>query len=452
MTKRQPSLKWPLIIKPLIFHLLALVIAFFALLMLLVRADSGGQYTLQTFAPVAAESVHRNTDGTLFVRMTPELAKMLEVAPAAWFLAEDDQGRHVSFGKVPSQYASLIGALNGISHGDLRGRNAIDGLAVVIRRESSPAGDLTVMGHGELSTLTWRIALAANVVALPIFALLALVTLVLTPLIVKRSLAGVERIADEARRISANSRGVRLTEAAVPVEIAPLVRAVNEALDRLDEGHERQRRFIAAAAHELRTPIAILRLKVDAAGDATSRSLSIEITRLATLAEQLLDLHRMEEDGPKETIDLAQLVKRVAADLAPLLIESHRSVSVHVEAHQAIQGDADAVARVVSNLVQNAAEHGGRHVLVSVLGTCIEVEDDGPGIPIEERERVFEPFHRLRPRQTGAGLGLNLVRQVVARHGGRVKILEAPGGGALVRVEFPAPPSGLTPALDPPAG
>ena len=250
----------------------------------------------------------------------------------------------------------------------------------------------------------------------------------------------MERIAQEARNISASRRGVRLTETAVPVEIAPLVTAVNEALDRLDEGHERQRRFIAAAAHELRTPIAILRVKVDAADDATSRSLAVEVARLATLAEQLLDLHRMDEDGPKETINLARVAKRVVADLAPLLIQSDKSVAVAVEPHFPVLGETGAVERVISNLVLNAAEHGGRQIVVRVQGSCLEVEDDGPGIPLDQRERVFEPFQRLRPRQTGAGLGLNLVRQVIDRHGGRVTILDAPGGGALIRVEFPLHP------------
>ncbi|WMJ68713.1 HAMP domain-containing sensor histidine kinase [Stenotrophomonas sp. 24(2023)] len=451
MSKRRPSLKWPLIIKPLILHLLALTVALFALLIVLVRIDSGGYYTVQTFAQVAAEAVHRDSSGALYVKRTPTFEDLLRIAPGAWFTAQDEHGRHVSFGTVPPAYASLANALRDIPFGDLRGRDPGDGMAIVIREHTGPAGKLTIMAHGEVDTLTWQMAMAAHVITLPIFALLALVTLIATPIIVRKALAGVERIAQEAKNISASHRGIRLTETAVPVEIAPLVTAVNEALDRLDEGHERQRRFIAAAAHELRTPIAILRVKIDAADDATSRSLAVEIARLATLAEQLLDLHRMETSGQRETIHLARLAKRVAADLAPLLIQSGRSVAVVVEPHHPIQGETGAVERVLSNLVLNAAEHGGRHVIVRVQGTCIEVEDDGPGIPEAERERVFEPFQRLRPRQTGTGLGLNLVRQVVDRHGGRVTILDAPGGGALIRVEFPphAGANGASAALPP---
>lgn len=444
----RPSLKRPLIVKTLIYQLLALLVAFFALLMVLVRVDSGGYFTIQTFAPVAAEAVHRDSKGELYVERTPELAELLKIVPGAWFIAEDEQGHHVTFGPVPAAYASLIGALDGIPYGDLRGRGRSDGLAVVIRQHSGPAGKLTIMAHGETDSLTWQMALAAHIITLPIFLLLGLATLILTPIIVRRALAGVERIAQEARNISASRRGIRLTETAVPVEIAPLVSAVNEALDRLDEGHERQRRFIAAAAHELRTPIAILRVKIDAAGDATSRSLGVEIARLATLAEQLLDLHRMEAEGPKDSLNLARLAKRVVADLAPLLIQSDKTVAVAVEPNFPVLGESGAIERVLSNLVLNAAEHGGRHIIVRVQGSCLEVEDDGPGIPVDQRERVFEPFQRLRPRQTGAGLGLNLVRQVIDRHGGHVTILDAPGGGALIRVEFPPHP-GVTSASAP---
>jgi two-component system sensor histidine kinase TctE len=129
-------------------------------------------------------------------------------------------------------------------------------------------------------------------------------------------------------------------------------------------------------------------------------------------------------------------VRRVAGDLAPLLIASGRTIEVRIDGTRLLRGDAGAIGRVVTTLVQNAIEHGGSHVTVRVLGSAFEVEDDGPGIPSEDRERVFEPFHRLQPRSTGTGLGLNLVQQVVERHGGHVSILDAPGGGTRVRVEL----------------
>ncbi|WP_308128391.1 sensor histidine kinase [Rhizobium leguminosarum] len=90
------------------------------------------------------------------------------------------------------------------------------------------------------------------------------------------------------------------------------------------------------------------------------------------------------------------------------------------------------------NLIQNAVEHGGDEVIVRVNGPSVAVEDNGLGIPGDHHERVLEPFHRLRPRSSGAGLGLNLVKQVVDHHGGRITIADGPSGGAIVRLEFPA--------------
>lgn len=438
MSDRRPCLKLSLIVQPLILQFAILFISIPIMVALAVRADSGGSYTSEAIAPVIARAVFRGSDDRLEVRMTSELTELHAETPQLWFVAEDDAGRSVTFGQVPSQYVSLIGKLSAWSYGQFRDRSPPYRLSAVVRRESGPAGDITVLGHGKLTKLTLVVIMASNIAAIPIFLLLALVSLIGTPWIVTRSLAGVSRISREAEQINAGQRGRRLNDKHVPREIAPLVRAMNDALGRLDEGFERQRRFIASAAHELRTPIAILRVKVDAANDAATRRFGGDVERLGTLAEQLLDLQRLDSDGRSEKLDLSLLVRRVAADLAPLLIASNRTIEVVVDDLRPIEGDAGAIERVVTNLVQNAIEHGGRHVTIRVLGSSFEVEDDGPGIPVEERERVFEPFHRLKPRSTGTGLGLHLVQQVVARHGGHVSIVAAPDGGTVVRIEFPA--------------
>jgi signal transduction histidine kinase len=175
------------------------------------------------------------------------------------------------------------------------------------------------------------------------------------------------------------------------------------------------------------------------------RSLLPDLSRLATLSEQLLDLHRLDNGTPSDRIDLAVLVRSVAADLAPMLIASGKTIEVVVVQPGSIVGNAGSIERVLTNLIQNAVEHGGDEVIVRVEGASLQVEDNGPGIPGEEHERVFEPFHRLTPRSSGAGLGLNLVKQVIDHHRGRITLATAPGGGTIVRVEFPAirdgPPS-----------
>lgn len=434
---RQASLKRPLIVFPLVFNFLTLLLSFGILLAVALRVDSGGPYTDEQIIPVIARAIIRQNDGGLAVRMTPELTELRSTTRDFWFVAEDDGGRSVSLGRVPRHYASLVGRLPDLSYAQFRDRRAPYDLSAVVRREVAPAaGTLTILGHGKLTELTFLVLMASNVFLLPTFILLLLTSLIVTPWIVRRSLAGVSRIAHEAEEIDTDRRGRRLSEAHVPSEIAPLVRAVNDALLRLDEGYERQRRFIASAAHELRTPIAILRAKVEAAAEPATRRLGSDVQRLGTLAEQLLDLQRLDTERNDEELDLTALVRQVVGDLAPLLIASERTIEVRIERTEPCRGDAAALERVLTNLIQNAIEHGGRHVTVRVIGSAFEVEDDGPGIPPDERDRVFEPFHRLRPRSTGSGLGLNLVQQVVDRHGGRVSIIGAASGGTIVRVEL----------------
>lgn len=435
--KRPSSLKRPLVVFPLLFHFATLLITIALLLAVALRVDSGGAYTDEKMIAVVARAIVRHGDGRLAVRMTPELAALRAETPDLWFAAEDDAGRSVSFGLIPRHYQSLIGGLSDLSYAQMRDREPPYDLVAVIRQQDSPAGRLTILGHGKVTELSFIFLMASNVTFLPIFILLALTSLIVTPWIVRRSLAGISRIALEAEEIDADRRGRRLSEQHVPSEIAPLVRAVNDALRRLDEGYERQRRFIASAAHELRTPIAILRAKVEAAPDTATRRLGYDVQRLATLAEQLLDLQRLDTERPQEVVDMVALVRSVVADMAPLLIASDRGIEVRVEDGRPCRGNAMALERVVTNLVQNAMEHGGRNITVRVAEFGFEVEDDGPGIPPGERERVFEPFHRLRPRSTGSGLGLNLVQQVVDRHGGRIAIHGAHGGGTIVRVELP---------------
>ncbi len=438
MTVRKArSLKRRLIVQPMIFQFVTLFFSFSIILAVATRLDSGGLYTDEAITPVIAKAIVRQRAGGLTIRMTPDLAKLHAESPDLWFVAEDDTGRSVAFGHVPQHYASLVGKLHGLSYADMRDRSPPYRLSAVIRRETAPAGVLTILGHGKLTGLTFIVFLASNVAAIPVFLVLALISLVVTPWTVRRSLAGVNRIAAEAAQIDPDQHGWRLGEADVPREILPLVGAVNDVLGRLDEGYERQRRFIASAAHELRTPIAILRLKVDSAKEFATRQLARDVERLANLAEQLLDLQRLDVISNDEDIYLAALVRRVAGDLAPLVIASERTIEVVIEGSLPVRGDPGAMERVITNLVQNAIEHGGRHVTIRVTGSVLEVEDDGPGIPPDDRKRVFEPFHRLTPRSTGAGLGLNLVQLVVERHGGRVSILAAPGGGTIVQIALP---------------
>ena len=434
---RPKSLKRRLIVRLLAFQLgipfvLAIVFA-----MWLSRADDGGILMTPKFARVAATAIHRSPDGRLRIEETRDLAEMRRTAPDFWFMARSGRGEIVGTGSVPAAYREFGRYFEAgkpvFSDGATPSRIPL----VVLWNITGPAGEFTVMGKGDTFSATFMVLLLSNLLLLPILGLITIVTIAVTPFIVRRALAGLSVIAEEAQGINIDRRGSRLPVADIPSEVVPLVLAVNGALERLDQGYERHQRFIADAAHELRTPIAILQAKIEAAdAPVVAYALSRDVARLATLTEQLLDIQRADRGAPMAPVDLASLARRVIGDLAPLVIASGGELAVVVVRNGSVLGDAPAMERVLANLVQNAIEHGGRMVTIHVDGPVMEVEDDGPGIPEEERERVFEPFHRLRARQTGAGLGLNLVRQIMDRHRGRVEAHDAPNGGTIMRLEF----------------
>ena len=434
---RTKSLKRRLIVRLLAFQLgipFVLVICFAVWLS---RADEGGILMTPEFASVAATAIHRSPDGRLHIEETPELAHMRRTTPDFWFMARSGRGEVVGTGSVPAAYRE-IGRYFGagkptFSNGATPGHVPL----VILWNISGPAGEFTVLGKGDSFSATFMVLLLSNLLMIPILGLITIVTVAVTPFIVRRALAGLSVIAQEAQGINIDRRGSRLPVADIPSEVVPLVLAVNGALERLDQGYERHQRFIADAAHELRTPIAILQAKVEAAdAPVITRALSRDVARLATLTEQLLDIQRADRGAPMEPVDLASLARRVVGDLAPLVIASGGELAFILIRNGSVMGDAPALERVLSNLVQNAIEHGGHMVTIQVDAPVIEVEDDGPGIPEEERKRVFEPFHRLRARQTGAGLGLSLVRQIMDRHQGRIDVQDAPTGGTIMRLEF----------------
>jgi signal transduction histidine kinase len=438
MRRRQPSLKKHLVSRQLILQFLAIAAAAIGFIVFFINSTVDGMYVEESVVEVAANAIIRDADGAAVVEVTPKLAKLREEAPDLWFAARLRDGGIVSYGPIPVEFAPIVQYLDKLSSADMRGQFAPFTLSAIVRRASGPAGEMTIMAHGRVQAFTVLITIASNIVAITTFLILALVSIFATPIIVKRALAGVTKTAEEAKRIDAERRGRRLSEDKVPRELSPLVRAVNDALDRLDEGHNRQNRFIASAAHELRTPVAILKMKIDTAADKNLRLLLPDVSRLATLSEQLLDLHRLDNGAPTDRIDLTALARSVAADLAPVLIASGKTIEVVVKQHGLIVGNTGSIERALTNLIQNAAEHGGDEVIVRVEGSSMEVHDNGDGIPTEEHERVLEAFHRLRFRSSGTGLGLSLVKQVIDRHGGRITVGNAPGGGAIVRLEFPA--------------
>jgi signal transduction histidine kinase len=449
MTDAQPhSLRWRLVSR-----LVVLQAAMLAVLVLFVVGAlwAGGFLTSleseDDTIDALRTAIARDANGGIVVRDTPALAKRRDVAPDLWFVIRDREGHSVSQGRVPQEYARIGDALDGIGQARL-GWNLGDPPRPTARIKwiDTPAGNLQIL-TGPGGAIPWRrVALAISTlflsVVLPIVALMTLATLVATPMVVRRTLAGLGRAAAQAEKIDIDGRGARLPLEAVPSEIVPLVSAVNDALRRLDEGYERHQRFLVDAAHELRTPIAILQTRLESLSLGADKGRVLEdVARLSTLADQLLDLQRVNRQIDRfSRVDIVAIGKKVTADLAPLAIAADYAISFESGLeHVYVRGDEGSLERALSNLVQNAIQHGGRKGGITVRvdqPATISVSDDGPGIPSSERQRIFEPFYRLHGRDRGAGLGLNLVQEIVRLHDGTVAISERPGGGTRVSMTF----------------
>ncbi|MCX5077352.1 sensor histidine kinase [Streptomyces sp. NPDC054949] len=297
---------------------------------------------------------------------------------------------------------------------------------------------------------------AALAIGMPL--LLATVALV-TWRVTGRALRPVEEIRAEVAEISDRDLHRRVPVPPTRDEVARLAQTMNTTLDRLEASGIRQRRFIADASHELRSPITVLRTQLEVAMAIRDPDLWPEliggaledVERLQQLAADLLLLARIDAAQPVPTVplDLTELVRDVvearAGDRVP--------VGTALTAGIRVTGNELWLIRIVTNLLDNAQRFAEERVDV-VLRTApgvdgapvavLEIVDDGPGIPPAERERVFERFTRLddaRSRdQGGAGLGLAIARDLAAHHGGSVDAEPSPGGARLV-VRLPSPPS-----------
>ncbi|WP_066359911.1 sensor histidine kinase [Herbidospora mongoliensis] len=282
-----------------------------------------------------------------------------------------------------------------------------------------------------LQTLIWLL-----VIGIPL--LLAMVA-GLTWFSVGRALAPVSAIRAKLADITARDLHQRVPEPHAHDEIAALATTVNGTLDRLETAVDLHKRFVADAAHELRSPIATLRTRLELGqrdAPALAKESLTDVTRLQSLAADLLVLARLDAGEPLrlQEVDLGQLATEEAVRL-------HVPMNLDISPGVVVRGSPAQLTRVITNLLVNAARHCEKAVSVRVAeGPLLEVLDDGPGIPVEHRERVFHRFTRLdeaRDRDAGgAGLGLAIAREIVIAHGGTLTIEDSPRG-ALFRLTLP---------------
>jgi signal transduction histidine kinase len=300
----------------------------------------------------------------------------------------------------------------------------------------------------------------------------ALLGLALIWLISDWSLRPIARASREAAQVGPQRPDLRISARSLPQEIQPLVEAVNGALDRLSRAYAAERRLTTDAAHELRTPLAVLNLRLQRArltGNTDWSAVERELAQMGRLVDQLLDLARKESlsremrAAEQPAINLSRVVREAAATVLPLMEARGRELGIEVPDSVSVRGNTDDLRDMVRNLLENALLHGRGKVTVRIEGpgrgpgegpgeapeegsrkelapVTLVVADEGPGVPAGQEEAVFQRFRRLDIETPGSGLGLAIVRHVARSHGGDARFV--PGTSRVV-VHLPPHADGI---------
>jgi signal transduction histidine kinase len=419
-------------------------------LQLLGRIEQTGKAKLQAIASELANGV------------PPDGAAMLVPPPGAGFVSvQDASGKVVDSAGIPTGAQEGVVFEGRALQPGKTGAATLDaaGQPFALSYTKVPTGGdtFTVIVGSPLDSVRRSISALEGTLALGLPFLVAMVG-GLAWLVTGRALRPVEAMRAEVEAISGGTLHRRVADPATGDEVSRLAHTMNDMLDRLESASQRQRQFVSDASHELRSPVAAIRAQLEVAlaqaGTASgagvdwptvARKALGEEARLEALVSDLLMLASTDEQRELQgavDVDIAALVREEVA--------RPRAVTVELLATGGtswpVRGRPDQLGRVVANLLDNACRYAAGRVTVSLEKVAnavqIVVEDDGPGIPVEDRERVFERFTRLDPARVrtghgGAGLGLALARAVIEHHHGTIRIGDPTAGGARLEVTLP---------------
>ncbi len=304
--------------------------------------------------------------------------------------------------------------------------------------DAAPWQVVVMQGREQSSVLLE--SLTANFIAGAFFLLLpiGLAAIVIAVITLQRGLRPLRQVSAAAQLVGPSRPGARLPTDNLPDEVFPLVQTVNDALSRLDMALLGQRRFMADAAHALRTPLAVLTARLDMMEDQQELDgLRHDADRMSRLVGQLLRMARLHsvEVDVSAPVSLHEVAVQAITALVPIGLRKGVEITLTENAAaRAMNGNHDMLALAITNLVENALAYAPRGSVVEVVvddGGKITVLDEGPGIAVEQRERIFERFVRgPQPAEGGAGLGLAIVAEVALAHHGAVWVEARPQGGS----------------------
>ena len=395
-------------------------------------------------------SLGRDAQGALVIEPTQELGAYAAANPAFRYAAFGGPQCHAAAGSDSEVVAAIkkIGDCP-LGYGPFElGDAALPAQWSFYSPYNSPVGTVVLALYGyrfDWGDLLYYVRDQVRYTLWGFFGPTFIALILVSALSVRRGLAPLRKAARRLEAIDMNGLDSRLAVGDLPSEVAPFVEAVNRMIERVESGVEQQKRFLANAAHELRTPLAVLSARVEASEDSRFKGdLKRDVSRIGAIMEQLLASARLGGPGADMTqrIDLSELAWRIVADYALLSLDRDRRIEFEErETPVFVLGERRAIQSVIANLIDNAlrAEPAGGTVLVRVGDDAVlEVIDHGEGVDVEDRETIFEPFWRKSDATPGTGLGLAIARELMTKHSGRIRVEETPGGGATFRLSFRA--------------
>jgi two-component system sensor histidine kinase TctE len=327
--------------------------------------------------------------------------------------------------------------------------NSIMAAALYLDDRYDPHWLRVVRNLEDAESLVAQLMLGALDELYPPIALLLIAVVSVVVVTVLSSLRSLRAVSRQASKLSLYRLDERLHAKRLPSELVPLVQAVNTSLDRLEADFRAQREFTANAAHQLRTPLATLRARLETHFSAQDLgNVTFEIEQLARLVEQLLCLARLDsqEQFQLSAFDAYAVALEVARELAPVALESEHYVTAATPgASVPVRGNATLTRLVFRNLIENAIQYtpAGTSITLSADASAVIIADDGPGIAAYAAESLFVRFRRgPNASGPGAGLGLAIAKSIMERQGGRLSLDANSVRGARFVMEFPEPGGG----------